>query len=92
MEIISACVPESTLPLLAGVGYMHHPNLQGAIASLTLQGDAHTLPVSSPNEQETQLYPFQLDVMKHLATLSVLARLWPKSLHSKSQEFQQCQC
>jgi hypothetical protein len=64
---------------------MHDPNLQGAIASLTLQGDAHTLPASSPNEQETQLSPFQLDVVKHLATLSVLARLWPKSLHSKSQ-------
>jgi zinc finger FYVE domain-containing protein 26 len=36
------------------------------------QGDAHPSTASSPNEQETQLYPLQLDVVKHLATLSVV--------------------
>ncbi len=36
------------------------------------QGDAHASTASSSNEQETQLYPLQLDVVKHLATLSVV--------------------
>ncbi len=71
MQIISACVPPVYSPP-SGRGWVCIIPTQKVQSPASQQGDAHASTASSPNEQETQLYPLQLDVVKHLATLSVV--------------------
>jgi zinc finger FYVE domain-containing protein 26 len=76
VQIISACVPP-VYPPLAGKGWAcirKLPTHKVQLPPGQKVDDAHeSTGSSSANEHETpQLYPLQLDVVKHLATLSVV--------------------
>lgn len=70
-QVISACVPP-VYPPRGGKGWACIPQLPTRVVqSATQRGDVHVVKTTAQDDDdEPQLYPLQLDVVKHLATLS----------------------
>lgn len=71
LQVISACVPP-IYPPRAGKGWACIPRLptRMVLPAASQRGEVHIVPTTAPNLDEAQLYLLQLDVVKHLATLS----------------------
>lgn len=70
-QVISACVPP-VYPPRGGKGWACIPLLPTRVVQPASQrGDVHVVQTTAhDDDDEPQLYPLQLDVVKHLATLS----------------------
>ncbi|XP_024403575.1 uncharacterized protein [Physcomitrium patens] len=69
-QVISACVPP-VYPPRGGKGWACIPQLPTRVVQPgTQRGDVHVVQTNAHEDEEPQLYPLQLDVVKHLATIS----------------------
>ncbi|KAG0600289.1 hypothetical protein M758_11G022200 [Ceratodon purpureus] len=86
-QVISACVPP-VYPPRGGKGWACIPQLPTRVVQpATQRGDVHVVQTTAHDDDEPQLYPLQLDVVKHLATLSpvraVLACVFGQSFFTR---------